>query len=142
MTNSVLQAYRLSPQQARLWALGSTSPALPLGVACALGLRGELDADGLAEALARVVARHEILRTAVRPGAEGEPVQVVDGSVPGGLEVRDLAGLPERERAAVEAAAWAAAVAPHGGAADGAPLRAVLFRRAADDHVLHLSLSA
>jgi amino acid adenylation domain-containing protein len=142
VTNTVVEGYRLSPQQARLWALGQAYAELPLGAACALRLRGPLDPAALGEAVARVADRHEILRTTFRAPADGgAPVQVVGAAGEALLEFRDLAGLPERERAALEAAAWAAAVGPHAGA-EGAPLRAVLLRRGADDHVLHLSLPA
>jgi amino acid adenylation domain-containing protein/non-ribosomal peptide synthase protein (TIGR01720 family) len=140
--STVVQGYRLSPQQARLWALLQSAPELPLGAACALRLRGALDADALCRAVARVAGRHEILRTVFRAAGDGAPVQVVGEDV-APLTVRGAAdGLPELERAAVEAAAWQAAIAPRPAADDAPPLRAVLVRRAPDDHVLHLSLPA
>jgi len=57
--------FRLAPVQRRLLRLFGSETA---GRAqCAVTLEGPLAADGLAAALAAVVARHEILRTALRP---------------------------------------------------------------------------
>ncbi len=141
MTNTVLQGFRLSPQQARLRALREAAPEVPFGVAGAVRLRGELDRNALRDAVAAVAERHEILRTTIHVLPEsGVPVQVV-GEAAAALEYRDLAGLPEPERGEAEAASWRMLAGRHPGA-DGAPLRAVLFRRGHGDHVLHLGLPA
>jgi amino acid adenylation domain-containing protein len=135
--NTVLDGYGLSPQQARLRALRASAPELALGAACALLLRGRLDRHALAEAIARVAGRHDILRTRIRTAtAGGAPVQSVAAPVPA-LEYRDLRGLPEAERATLTAAAWNAAA----GRDDDEPLRAILFRAGDDEHVLQLFLS-
>jgi amino acid adenylation domain-containing protein/non-ribosomal peptide synthase protein (TIGR01720 family) len=141
--SEVLQAFRLSPQQARLHALAGAFPDVPLGAACALRLRGPLDPRALADALRAVAERHEILRTRfhAQPGG-GAPVQVVGDADGAALDARDLGGLPERERAGMEASAWQAACAPPLPGPGEHPLRAVLLRRADDDHVLHLALPA
>jgi amino acid adenylation domain-containing protein len=141
VTNTLVQGFRLSPQQARLRALAQAFPELPLGVACALRLRGALDRGALREALSGVAARHEILRTTFRAPPDGGPaVQVVGEPAEVELEYRDLAALPGRERAAIEAAAWRRATAR--GAGDAPPLRAALFRRGEEEHLLLLALPA
>ncbi|HYW12750.1 MAG TPA: amino acid adenylation domain-containing protein [Longimicrobium sp.] len=134
---TVLDGYRLSPQQARLRAVRASAPELALGAACALLLRGRLDRHALAEAFARVARRHDILRTRIRTAtADGAPVQSVAAPAPA-LEYRDLQGLPEEERATLTAGAWTAAA----GRDDDVPLRAILFRAGNDEHVLQLFLS-
>ncbi|HMB53038.1 MAG TPA: amino acid adenylation domain-containing protein, partial [Thermoanaerobaculia bacterium] len=63
------------------------------------------DAAALARALATVVARHPVLRTAFDGARFGEPLQLVHRRAAMPLAVVDLRGLPEAEReAAVEAA--------------------------------------
>ncbi|HVF56635.1 MAG TPA: amino acid adenylation domain-containing protein, partial [Pyrinomonadaceae bacterium] len=77
MTQELIEGFRLSPQQQRLWQHGHhLSPAHD--ARCGLRLRGSLDTRRLRSALSRLVARHEILRTTFRllPGM-GEPLQVV-----------------------------------------------------------------
>ena len=73
--DATIQGFRLSPQQERLWRL---SGGVPGRAACAVSVRGHLDLDALRRALARVVARHEILRTSflLLPGMI-TPLQVI-----------------------------------------------------------------
>jgi amino acid adenylation domain-containing protein len=78
MQNEVLEGFRLSPQQRRLW-LARGAGWRAQGVTL---LEGALDARALKEALGRVAARHEIFRTtfADLPGMK-VPVQVVNEEV-------------------------------------------------------------
>ncbi len=83
MSAEVLEGYRLSPQQRRLWLLqqanAEVASSAPLHWSwLVLHLCGELDADILNKALQSVEARHEILRTVFccLPGAT-IPVQVI-----------------------------------------------------------------
>jgi amino acid adenylation domain-containing protein len=96
----------LSFAQQRLWFLDRLQPGtaaynIPLG----LRLQGPLALPALSGALAAIVARHEVLRTAFAVG-EGEPVQVVleEALV---LPLVDLAALPGAARE-MEAARLAA----------------------------------
>ncbi|HMB68461.1 MAG TPA: condensation domain-containing protein, partial [bacterium] len=78
--------FRLSPQQRLLWRLHGPT-AGPFTGRSVLLVRGELDVDTLRESVRRVVARHEILRTAFsEPVGVGEPVQVV--REPGDVDFR------------------------------------------------------
>ncbi|AUX42318.1 NRPS protein [Sorangium cellulosum] len=71
-----LEGFRVSPQQRRLWLSARGEGR----AACLLELRGPLEGDRLERALRRIVARHEILRTAFPslPGME-TPLQVIRG---------------------------------------------------------------
>jgi amino acid adenylation domain-containing protein/non-ribosomal peptide synthase protein (TIGR01720 family) len=77
MDNQVIEGFRLSPQQERLWRLSKSDCAR-----CAFMLDGELDLSALQVAIKDVVARHEILRTRLEifPGMK-LPLQVIDEDV-------------------------------------------------------------
>lgn len=79
----VAEGFRLSPQQRRLWHLHEAYPASAFGTQCTVALKGVLDEGRLAQAVIRVVARYEILRTSFG-FLEGTsvPVQIVNGSAP------------------------------------------------------------
>ncbi|MEU6588533.1 amino acid adenylation domain-containing protein [Streptomyces sp. NPDC046881] len=122
----------LSPAQRRIWFLSRTGQSADYNSPFALRLRGRLDADALAAALADVVARHEALRT-VFPDHDGDPRQHIlpAGSVPSLLEHAEcppgdldrlLATFAERE--------FDLAAEP--------PLRAALYRAGPEEHVLAL----
>jgi amino acid adenylation domain-containing protein len=88
--------------QERLWfvaqlARGSAVYHVPVG----MRLRGEFGYRALHQALAAMVERHEILRTAV-PTMNGLPVQEIFAEVDPRLPVVDLSGLPEALRPALE----------------------------------------
>ncbi len=121
----------LSPAQARLWFVDQLrGPNPAYNVAHTATLRGDLDVDALRAALTDVVGRHEALRT-VFPSVDGEPRQVVRPAGDVDLPVHD-------GPAAAEAVARAARESFDLTAEP--PVRASLFRVAADHHVLLLVL--
>ena len=87
----------MSPEQAGVWfteELGQAGTAYHLPLTIDFG--GELDVEALRTACATVVRRHPVLATAVH-AADGVPYLV---SVPAPeLDVIDLSGLPEEDRA-------------------------------------------
>ncbi|MGW5354054.1 non-ribosomal peptide synthase/polyketide synthase [Streptomyces sp. NPDC004031] len=133
----------LSAAQQRLWlveSLGATTSAAPGGGGAAYNfplvvrLRGALDLDALRAALADLTARHESLRTLVAEH-DGTPVQRIlpaDRARPP-LTVTDCA---PRELPALVASAQRRPF----DLARELPLRADVFRVAADDHVVALVL--
>ena len=105
MSTQSIAGYRLSPQQARLWRLGEQGGASPYRAQCLVELAGALDRGAMAAALARLAARHELLRTELRllPGM-ATPLQVVGDRAAVLAEELDLTGLdPGAQRARTEA---------------------------------------
>jgi hypothetical protein len=119
----------LSFAQQRMWFLQQWQPQAPtFNGARAFRLRGELDRSALEQALARIIERHESLRTVIDPGPE--PVQRVLAEWQFTLAVRRLAA-PE----AVEPLLRELAREPFDLAAD-LMLRADLIELGDADHVL------
>ncbi|MEW9551702.1 amino acid adenylation domain-containing protein [Nonomuraea sp. NPDC050783] len=126
----------LSPGQERLWFLYRLDPDdASYNLHLTRRLRGRLDTTRLVDALTRVVARHEPLRTRF-PEVDGMPVAVVEPPRPLPVERVDLSGLPagEREAAARRLATERVNAPLDLGAAP--PVRATLIRLAAEEHVL------
>ncbi|WP_410667634.1 non-ribosomal peptide synthase/polyketide synthase [Amycolatopsis sp. cmx-4-68] len=122
-------ALPLSFAQQRLWFLDEFEPGGTEYISpTALRLRGELDVDALRRALDTLVARHESLRTTFE-AVDGRGVQFVHEPHRVELPVEEF----DEETMAQEARR------PFD-LRTGPLLRARLFRRAADDHVLLLVL--
>jgi hypothetical protein len=124
----------LSFAQERLWFISKLMPTVTAyNVPVAYRLRGALDVEALARSLARIVARHEALRTRYAEDVDG-PFQAIDP--PGAFrlthdDVSSCDDPPEYARRAVAADADT----PFDPARD--PLfRARLIRLAPGDHVL------
>ncbi|MBM7774387.1 amino acid adenylation domain-containing protein/non-ribosomal peptide synthase protein (TIGR01720 family) [Actinokineospora baliensis] len=77
----------LSPGQRRMWSLQQLNPAsVGYNIRIALDLVGAVDHERLHAAVREVVARHNILRTTYRMGADGEVTQVVHSELPPALD--------------------------------------------------------
>src|ERR1051325_6347912 len=74
MSQELIEGYRLSPQQRRLWALRQSDRSAH----CAVRIDGKLNVDSLQEAIREVVSQQESLRTTFKllPGMT-IPVQVI-----------------------------------------------------------------
>lgn len=146
MQQSVIQGFRLSPQQDRLWSLQGDGGELPYRATCVLRITGRLDVQALQAALGRVVERHEILRTTFRqaPGME-EPLQVIGESAAVRIERCELRGGSSAAReASVDALFLEASRLPLDieNGENGVLLRARLGCLAPDRHLLLLVLPA
>ncbi|MEV5239177.1 AMP-binding protein [Streptomyces cinnamoneus] len=98
-------AYPVGAVQARLFLRSAYRPATD--PACDLfvfRLGAAYDHDALTRAVARAVARHDVLRTSFRFAGRSEPLQLVHRTATAPLNVRDLRGLCPGERAAEVAA--------------------------------------
>ncbi|KQH75942.1 non-ribosomal peptide synthetase [Mycobacterium gordonae] len=128
----------LSLAQQRMWSVIQVQgPSAVFNIPWVFELRGQLDTQALALALADLVHRHEPLRT-IYPAVDGVPHQVV---LPAGeaelrCEVIDATGwTPEKIREAV-----ASQARRNFDVAAELPVSARLYRRADDEHVLALVL--
>jgi amino acid adenylation domain-containing protein len=125
---------RLSASQERMWYLHQLQPlGAAYNVAAALSLEGPLDVPALEQALAGVIARHDVLRTNYL-AVDGVPQAVLRDSLPLQLPVTDLtpSSTPDGDAAAL---ATALARAPFDLARD--PLvRARLLRTGPARHAL------
>ncbi|MFJ4284002.1 amino acid adenylation domain-containing protein, partial [Streptomyces massasporeus] len=119
----------LSPAQRRLWFLNRfEGPSATYSMPLAVRLTGPLDPAALQSALGDVVTRHESLRT-VFPDTDGRPYQRI---LPAESARPDLMTVPYATAAFAEEAARGFDLATE------VPVRATLFQRSADDHVLLL----
>ncbi len=93
----VVQGFRLSPQQKRLWSHGHKSAAYH--AQCLAMVEGPLDLQVLRHALQMVIERHEVLRTFfLSPPDMSFPLQMIaEESIPI-LQVEDLSGLESAEQ--------------------------------------------
>ncbi|MFD9887229.1 amino acid adenylation domain-containing protein [Streptomyces alboflavus] len=128
----------LSSGQQQMWFLNQLDPESPeYLVPMALRFTGPLDGEALLHAWARVLDRHEILRTRYAMGDEG-PVQTVHPDGPRDLPRVDLSTLQDEAREAeVLRILTEQSSAPLDLARDW-PVRGRLIRCAPDDHVLVL----
>jgi amino acid adenylation domain-containing protein len=124
--------FRLSPQQARLWA--AQADGRPFLCQCAVSVEGSLDPEALHEALRTAVHRHEILRTTFsrRPGMK-LPLQVIHEQLEPEWRVA--------EDKSIETALHEDAARPID-LASGPLLRATLLRLGAGQPALLLTLPA
>ena len=125
---------RLSFAQQRLWFLAQLEPDNPsYNLRQTLRLQGKLDVNALEDAINRIIARHEPLRTTFK-AVDGQPVQIVSGLHEIDLVFANLEDLPEAEREdEARRLAIAEAWRPFDLSRDY-PLRAKLLRL---DHDLH-----
>ncbi|MDQ1592167.1 MAG: hypothetical protein QOG71_2794 [Pyrinomonadaceae bacterium] len=101
MQKELVEGYRLSPQQKRLYHLRREDQGGAYCAACVVHIEGALQRETLAAAVADVVARHEILRTTLRRLAGLTiPVQVINEAANLSLEERDLSAFSPPEQAA------------------------------------------
>ncbi|WP_052250853.1 type I polyketide synthase [Xanthomonas sacchari] len=133
------EALPLSWSQQRLWFLDQldASAGAAYHIAAGVRLRGELEQAALVQALQRIVERHEVLRTVFAQGEQG-PVQVVLETASLALQHLSLDTVPAAAREAALAQACSdCASAPFVLSAQP-PVRALLVRLQAEEHVLVL----
>ena len=113
MSTDVLEGFRLSPQQERLWHLQKSGAMQSYRAVASATLHGPVDADRLRQAAEATAARHEILRTTfLCPPGMDSPVQVIADLPQVAFRHLDVAGEDpaDRRRRGRELAAEAAAV--------------------------------
>ncbi|MEU1985414.1 amino acid adenylation domain-containing protein [Nocardia sp. NPDC019395] len=129
----------LSSGQRRAWFLQTRDPAdTTLNIRIVYRLRGPLDGERLCAAVRSVAERHDILRSTYGLDTNGEPYQEVRADLPFQWQEQDLSALaadPARRR--VEVLTRRALARPFDLAGE-TPLRVMLMRRGADEHLLLL----
>ena len=138
MAEQTIRGYHLSRQQKRIWQFPQYGTAF--AVQAAFLLTGRLDRDRLRQSVARVVGRHEILRTMFRqPSGLKLPIQVVgDEAEPVWRETQVSVGeaaLPDVVETLLRRDREPLSVA------DGSPLRCTLARVDGSQHVLLMTAS-
>ncbi len=129
-----------SAAQRRLWFLDQLQgPSTAYCIAHALDIRGPLEVAALERAFGELVARHEILRTAL-VAVDGEPLQAIEPELAFALPLDDLEGDPRRGRPAAARQALAAALVQPFDLARAPLFRARLVRLGADHHLLGIAL--
>jgi amino acid adenylation domain-containing protein len=99
MQMNLVEGFRLSPQQNRLWLLRQEHRPISLYAKCAVLLEGDCERNLLRAALAELVARHEILRTSIRFLPDIQiPLQVVEPEGVLDIEQHDLSELDADEQ--------------------------------------------
>ncbi|MBV4490806.1 non-ribosomal peptide synthetase [Pseudomonas oryzicola] len=128
----------LSWAQQRLWFLHRLDPASSAyNMPAALRLRGNLDSAALQRSFDQLIARHAILRTTFDE-ANGQARQTVHDQLPMPLAQVDLSSLPGEQRSArLQQLIDSESNRPFD--LRQAPLRGLLARLAADEHVLVLT---
>ena len=143
MNEEIIEGYRLSPQQERLWLLQrSGGGAMPSLAQCVILIDGRLEIEALRVGLIRVIERHEILRTSFHclPGMS-LPVQVIANPSEPKLVEQDLSALDGPAQTAALAALLAAAQRAQLDSGS-APLSQFLVKLATDRHALLINVSA
>ncbi|HWS54383.1 MAG TPA: condensation domain-containing protein, partial [Pyrinomonadaceae bacterium] len=138
----VTEAYRLSPQQARVWELRQAPRERGAYLAqCLARLEGALDAGALDAALRQVVERQEILRTTFgRTHGLSLPFQLIQDAGAPDFRRGELDGLPPAEREAALGQLCGEELRAPFDFERGPLLRALLVRLAAEEHALILTL--
>lgn len=134
------QPVRASYAQERLWFLHQLDPdTSQYNFPVYLRLTGELDADLLRRCLARIVERHEVLRTLIVP-RDGRAFQTVMPAEPFAMAVHDLSEYPEEQRESQAARLAREHYEKVFDLAAGPALRVGLVRSSPTDHVLLLTM--
>jgi amino acid adenylation domain-containing protein len=93
--------YPLSFAQQGLWFINQLTPDAPTyNIPIVISFKGYLNLAALQDSLNEIIRRHEVLRTSFTV-VDGQPVQVINTSVPLTLAVEDLRTLKTSERAEV-----------------------------------------
>ncbi|MGX1304956.1 amino acid adenylation domain-containing protein/non-ribosomal peptide synthase protein (TIGR01720 family) [Streptomyces albogriseolus] len=133
------QPVPLSSAQRRLWFLDDlTDGGTEYNTGVALRLRGPLDTPALERAVHRLAARHDSLRTTFAT-VDGQGVQLVASEPDLPLRTADVGHVPaDRRDSAVERLLTEELRRPHD-LTTGPLTRALLVRRAPEDHVMLLA---
>ena len=107
MEKEVLEGFRLSPQQTRLWHLQQSDGSPAYKAQCAVLIEGDLKIEILRKALERIVHHHEILRTSfLRLSGMAIPVQIISDHGTVTIEEDELSGCADEEEISKSILFW------------------------------------
>lgn len=132
---------RLSFAQERLWFLDRLDPGLPTyNIPVPIRLTGTLRQDAIAWAFAKIMERHEVLRTRFTAHAQGHAIQVVESLMEVPLHFHELEVAADQTQAeAIDQTC--AALALQSFDLEVAPLwRVHLIEVSSDDHILLVNM--
>src|SRR6266487_87372 len=99
MPEQIIEGFRVSPQQRRLWRLQQGGQKLSYWTRALVRISGEIDLKALEKVIAKVVNRHESLRTTFDfLSGMTVPVQVISEKSHLSLKIINLSKLGEAER--------------------------------------------
>ncbi len=143
MSQITVQGFRLSPQQRYFWSLQQGLPSHTCQVQAVFSIQGYLQAEVLKRALADVVKRHEILRTAFqRPPGIKIPFQVISDEAKFSWEFSDFTNLDQESVLNPLIHSFGGYLSKPFDFERGPLLRSRLCRISPDRHVLLISLPA
>lgn len=141
LQDRVIQGFRLSPQQKRLWEVQQENGIYR--VQCTVRIDGDLNLGVLKSALQQIIDRHEILRTDfVRPGGLKTPIQVIAESGQLVWHEIDLRGGSVQQQQTHINALFEQDRCQAFDVEHGSGLRSTLLTLSAQQHILLLSLPA
>ncbi|MCA1635273.1 MAG: amino acid adenylation domain-containing protein, partial [Acidobacteria bacterium] len=144
----VVEGYRPSPQQRRVWSLqrqdeARVSGATPYRAACAIDIEGVIDLRVLRSAVSDVAERQEVLRTTFRSvRGMSFPLQVVGDEAALDFEEGDIIGIEEPEQERIINRRFSAELRRPFDFERGPLLRCTLFMKSPDACTLIVSLHA
>ncbi len=128
----------LSFSQQRLWFIDQLDSSSLYNINKAVRLHGALDAERLNRALQSIAARHEVLRTRF-VAVDGEPRQLISPAIEIPFAITDLTVNSSDQQAELDRLMAIELETPFD-LSQGPLLRLRIFKLAADEHVLLLSL--
>src|SRR5436190_5709710 len=143
MEDKVIEGYRLSPQQERIWLLQKEHAGEPYRAQSKILIEGELNVAVLTSAIEAIVSRHEILRTTFQHlPSMTMALQVISQSTPFLLREHDLSTLDAEGQAAkletlTQEAWWSASDSE-----SASSLHAAIAKLSATSNVLLIDLTA
>jgi amino acid adenylation domain-containing protein len=143
MSTTMMQGFRLSLQQERLWHLQQGEPHLHYGVCGKIALDGAIQLDTLAKALQILLQRYEIFRTTfVCPPGMNLPVQMISPETSLNHQIETLSHLELQAQETQLAALWQEWIKPSSEKLQMPPWQGLLVTLSPTQHLLLVRLSA
>ncbi len=142
MEKTIVEGFRLSPQQEHLWWLQQGHSDMSARASCTVRITGPVNPSTLENAVAKTISRHEILRTTFqRLQGMTMPLQVVSESSQARVQRYDLTELQPAHQVARRTELLANSYLP-ASFDEADPLHLALITTSPDEHTLLINLPA